>query len=302
MIVDSPTAFSEAAALFPPRHPAAARAAFLVAPDGFRLAEQSAQDNRYMAIGEAVDVDRARGQHGELLRRLRASLPVFSFSGDPDCPDGLFPNNVFATVEGRLIVGAMRHRIRQREAGRADIRSFFQQLLGYEVIDLSGRSLVAELTGSLVIDRSRNIGYCGLSERCDRTGAEAMHEAFGLDLTYCFELAAGEYHTNVVLAVLAGRAAVIAANGFANRADADAIADVYRDRVVAIDDRQKRCFAANVISLDDRHVWMSTTAASALPAHQHAALATWGFAVEAVELDEVERAGGSLRCCVAEIF
>ena len=36
-----------------------------------------------------------------------------------------------------------------------------------------------------------------------------MHEAFGLRATLMFDLAPGEYHTNVVLAVLAGRAALV---------------------------------------------------------------------------------------------
>ena len=49
--------------------------------------------------------------------------------------------------------------------------------------------LVAELTGSLIIDRARGVGYCGLSERCDMAGARAMHQAFDLRLTFCFELA-----------------------------------------------------------------------------------------------------------------
>ena len=35
--------------------PPTARAAFLVAPDGFALAEQSAQDNAYMADAETFD-------------------------------------------------------------------------------------------------------------------------------------------------------------------------------------------------------------------------------------------------------
>jgi len=35
---------------------------------------------------------------------------------------------------------------------------------------------------------------------------------------------------------------------------------------------------------------------------QRASLAEWGFAIGSVPLDEIEKAGGSLRCCVAEIF
>jgi hypothetical protein len=78
------------------------------------------------------------------------------------------------------------------------------------------------LTGALVIDRARGLGYCGLSERCDAEGARLMHEAFGLRATLLFDLAPGEYHTNVVLAVLAGRAAVVCPRGFADAVEASA--------------------------------------------------------------------------------
>lgn len=304
MIVDSASDFLAAVAArdFPPRYPATAKAAFLVAPDGFRLADESARDNRYMAMDQHIDTNRARTQHAELVRRLSESLPTFAFPGDPECPDGLFPNNVFATSRRRLIVGSMRHPVRRREARRDDIRRFFSDVVGYDIIDLSEQELVAELTGSLVIDHAHGIGFCGLSERCDRAGAAAMHEAFGLDLTFCFDLAGSEYHTNVVLAALAGRAAMIAPDGFADADVPEAIAAFYDGRVINLKRDQKSAYAANAITLDDASVWMSTTAARSLRPDQRAQLADWGFAVSAVELDEIEKAGGSLRCCVAEIF
>ncbi len=305
MITTSPSEFLDAcAALAPlPEAMATARAAFLVAPTGLTLAAESAQDNRYMDLGRAVDPLRALAQHAALAQALRADCPVITFAGDPATPDAVFPNNVFATAAGRLIVGRMRHAVRQREAERDDIRGFFGELLGYDEIDLSGcRDLVAELTGSLVIDHRRGVGYCGLGERCDLAGAQAMHQAFGLRLTLCFELAAGEYHTNVVLALLAGRAAIIAADGFADPAVPQAIARVCDERVIWLTPAQKQAFAGNAITLSDQRVWMSAAAAAALTDAQRAALAGYGFALGAVDLSEIEKAGGSLRCCVGEIF
>ncbi|HVT31749.1 MAG TPA: arginine deiminase-related protein, partial [Rhodanobacteraceae bacterium] len=186
--------------------------------------------------------------------------------------------------------------------GREDIRAFFRDALGYALADLSAAPFVAELTGALVIDRARGIGYCGLSERCDLAGARAMHEAFGLRLTFCFELAAGEYHTNVVMALLAGRIALLAADGFRDAAVPLAIARVLDDRVVWLSREQRRAFAGNAIALSPRRAWMSARAAASLePAERHA-IEREGFALADVELDEIEKAGGSLRCCVAEIF
>lgn len=281
--------------------PACAKAAFLVTPEGFALAEQSASDNAYMDLGVAVDPARALAQHRELQRRLAGAVPTIAFPGDPAAPDGLFPNNVFATVPGRLILGHMRHPVRQREAERADIRGFFAAM-GYAETDLRAQPGVAELTGALVIDRARGLGFAGLSERCDEAGAAAMHAAFGLRATLMFDLAAGEYHTNVVMSVLAGRALVVCPSGFADPAAAAAIAALYAPNVVTLTAAQKAAFAGNCIAVSPDSVFVSQAGAAALDAGQREVLARAGFRVEAVPLDEIEKAGGSLRCCVAEIY
>lgn len=304
MIVTEPAAFLATfdEERFAPRGPATARGAFLVAPADFSLAAESARDNRYMDMAARPDPLRALAEHATLARRIGSDVPTVSFPGDPDCPDGLFPNNVFATAPGRLIVGRMRHAVRRREAERTDVRAFFTDALGYRTIDLSQAAFVAELTGSLVIDRARGIGYCGLSERCDSAGARAMHEAFGLRMTFCFELAPGEYHTNVVLALLAGRTAILAADGFADPAVPAAIARAYGDRAIWLEPAQKRDYAGNAISLSPHRVWMSERAADALQPEQRAALQRLGWAIGSVDLATIETAGGSLRCCVAEIY
>ncbi len=304
MFVTEPAAFLAAFASgrYPVHAAGTARGALLVSPDGDALAAESASDNCYMDAAGRLDGARARLQHAVLARELGADLPVVTFAGAPDCPDGVFPNNVFATARGRLIIGSMRHAVRRREADRADIRGFFRDLLGYRCIDLSQRACVAELTGALVIDRARAIGYCGLSERCDLAGARAMHAAFGLRLTFAFELAPREYHTNVVLALLCGRAAILAPDGFADPAVAAAIVRAYRGCAVTLDPAQKRAFAGNAIALAATRVWMSAAGAAALAPAQLGALERAGFALGAVDLGEIEKAGGSLRCCVAEIF
>lgn len=304
MIVTDPAAFLAefSSERYPIRSAATARGAFLVSPASDMLAAESASDNRYMDLARAPDAARSLRQHVELARRLGADIPVMIFPGHADCPDGMFPNNVFATAHGNLIVGRMRHPVRQREAARDDIRGFFRNVLGYREIDLTQGDFVAELTGALCIDRARGIGYCGLSERCDLAGARAMHEAFGLRLTFAFDLAAGEYHTNVVLAILAGRAAIIADDGFADAAVPEAIARAYSVNAVRLSSVQKQAFAGNAIALAPNRVWMSAVAAAALEPAQRVMLQRQGFAIGDVELDEIEKAGGSLRCCVAEIF
>lgn len=298
--IESFLAFAPSAA--PDFGPPTARAAFLVAPDGFRLAEQSAQDNAYMADAAAFDAARASRQHRDLQRALSAALPTVCFAGDPETPDALFPNNVFGTAAGRYVLGRMRHPVRQREATRTDIRGFFRDVLGYREVDLSQQENPCELTGSLVIDRARGLGFCGLSERCDEAGARLMHEAFGLRATLMFDLADGEYHTNVVLAVLAGRAAVICPDGFADKAVVEAITSLYAPHAILCTPGEHAAFVGNCIALDQDKVWMSAAAGDALLPEHRQQLTDAGFEVAAVELDAIEAAGGSLRCCIGEVF
>lgn len=282
--------------------PATARAAFLVAPEGFSQAAESAQDNAYMAAADAFDADAALRQHRGLQQAISQVLPTICFAGDAATPDAVFPNNVFGSAAGRSIIGRMRHPVRQREAERADIRGFFRDVLGHTEIDLSGQPHPAELTGALVIDRTRGLGFIGLSERCDEDGARLMHEAFGLRASLMFELAPGEYHINVVLAVLAGRAAVLCPGGFADPRVVQAISQLYAPHALLCTPQEHAAFVGNCIALSSDTVWMSQRAAEALSAAHRGSLAQAGLAVRSIPLDAIEAGGGSLRCCIGELF
>lgn len=295
-------AFFSFAGTCEPQYPACAKGVYLVTPEGFSLAAESAQDNVYMDMQVPVRTDLALAQHQKLANALSQQLPVVSFPGRLETPDAVFPNNVFATAKNKILLGHMRHAVRQAEAERPDILGFFRDVLNYELIDLRRQPGICELTGSLIIDRARNIAYCGLSERCDEMGAEAMVKAFGLKACLMFDLAPGEYHTNVVLTILASRGVIIAPDGFNDSRVSDAIASFYAPNAVVLSSAEKNAFAANAITLLEDAVWMSQVAADSLSADNHKILEKAGFNVHAADLSEIEKAGGSLRCCVGEIF
>ena len=117
-----------------------------------------------------------------------------------------------------------------------------------------------------------------------------------------FDLAPGEYHTNVVLAVLASRAALICADGFADPMVAETIAAVYAPHAIRLSPHERAAFAGNAIALQPDTVWMSATAAGALSSASQATLAAAGFTVRSTALEAIEAAGGSLRCCVGEVY
>ena len=282
--------------------PALPKGVFMVEPEAFYVDAESAADNPYMNLAQPADPNRALAQSRALQAQIRAAgIPVKVFPGDAAAPDGIFPNNAFATTPGQLLVGSMRHSGRRRETDRVDIRAWFAGQ-GYHLTDLSQQPCVAELTGPMILDRARGIGFCGMSGRVDEAGLAAMHEAFGLRLTFAFGLQPGEYHANVVMSVLAGRACLLCAEAFADPAVPDAIEAVYPGRTLRLSPEAKNAFAANCIALSDRHLFISRSGHDALPPAGVAQLGEWGFELRVVELDEIEKAGGSLRCMVAEIF
>jgi hypothetical protein len=133
-------------------------------------------------------------------------------------------------------------------------------------------------------------------------GARAMHEAFGLRATLLFDLAETEYHTNVVLSVLASRGVVIAPSGFRDAETANAIATFYSPNVVQLSDMQKSDYAGNCIAITNHVVFMSQRAKHSLSNDQLKLFQKMDFTVEGVAMPMLELAGGSLRCCVAELY
>lgn len=302
MLTRDMDAFFRFAKTCKPEYPSCAKGVFLVSPEVFSLAAESAQDNVYMDLQQSVRSDVALTQHMNLVREISKIMPAIAFPGRVETPDAIFPNNVFATAKNKIILGHMRHAVRQAEAERTDMLGFFRDVLDYQLIDLRTQSGICELTGSLIIDRARNIAYCGLSERCDEAGAQAMVEAFDLKVCLMFDLAPGEYHTNVVLTILASRGVIIAPDGFADTRVSDAITEFYAPNVAVLSAQEKNAFAANAISLSENMVWMSQKAADTLSGANSTILEHAGFSLHAVDLSEIEKAGGSLRCCVGEIF
>ena len=88
------------------------------------------------------------------------------------------------------------------------------------------------------------------------TGANAKpyqthNDAFDLDLMFQFDLAEGEYHTNVVLSCLAGKACMIHAGSFADAEVPKAISEFYKDRTIFLTDAEKLAFAGNGITITE---------------------------------------------------
>ena len=275
----------------------------VVHPRWFGLSAQSAIDNAYIDLDRRIDPERVRAQFaGVVATVLELGVPLLAFPGAPGQLDGVFPNNVFGTIPGRFIVGSMRHPVRQAEAERSDVRQLYLESFGYELLDLTEREGLTELTGVLAIDRLRGAGIVGMSSRVDEPGATSLDDAFDLRATLRTPLVPGEYHLNIVLALLAGRAAVVHTPSFEDPAAVSALEQAYDGRVLHLTDAEKAGFAANCISVTRHDVLFSQTSLDALRPSAVARLESWGLRCHGVAVDEYEKAGGSLRCLIAEVF
>jgi hypothetical protein len=103
-------------------------------------------------------------------------------------------------------------------------------------------------------------------------------------------------------AVGAGRAALVCPAGFADPAVPAAIASLYAPHAIRLSEGEQAAFAGNAIALPGDTAWMSRGADRALSPANREALAAAGFSLRTVPLEAIEAAGGSLRCCVAEVF
>lgn len=269
------------------------RKAMLVDPTGFRISSQSAEDNHYMDLDQNVDLDLAHEQHRNVVTTIeKLGVEVVCFSGQEGFEDGIYPNNVFATKPGKLIVGKMFHEVRCREATRPDIRSYFLKDLSYELEDLSSGSGVCELTGALIVDHARNIGYCGLTSRANEAGCEAMHAAFGLNLTFKFDLRPEEYHTNIVLSLFGGKGGVIYPGAFEDLNAPNSIVEAYAGRLIQITEKEKNLFVGNCLAITPQDILFSLTAIKVMSTTTRKSLESQGFRLHSVDVSELEKGGG----------
>lgn len=280
-----------------PRGAVTADQFMLVRPDCFKVG--GCPDNRF-AHGEGTVIQtRAKYQHDALIRLLeQTGKKVQVFPGKN--PDDVFPNNVFATnKQQQLLVGNMAHEVRQPEMERQDILKWFRGE-GFEVKHLNQlTSVPAELTGSLIIDHQKNIGFCGLSQRFHEEALQHVKDFFGLNAIFAFPI--NIYHTNVGLSILAGKFCVICPDMFERPEDAQAILSFYPQHLVLSGEQMDR-FAGNILAVREDVVAVSQTVYFALKDEGRKMLNRHGFQISAVELSELEKSGGSVRCAIMEIF
>ena len=295
----------------------------LVRPTGFGHDAETAASNAFQRNVQDADIQfKAESEFDELLGMLdRVGVGVTVL--DPpvlDAPNAVFPNNWFSThADGTVVLYPMatpsRRRERDRDLDETLERHGFKvrQLVDLTALELDDRYL--EGTGSLVIDRPRNVAFAALSPR---TTERALNH-------WCGALRGGQvpflatmdgtlagapvYHTNVVMS-LGERFALICLEALPYPVDRE---DVYLElertgrEIIEIGLDQMHRYLGNLLELkalgkDDRFLFLSDAAYLSLRPEQRQRLQQHGQLVP-VPVPTIEAVGGgSVRCMLAENF
>jgi hypothetical protein len=298
----------------------------MIRPVAFRLNEQTAVNNYYQKIldGLSPATVNAKAQQEfdafvHKLKRVGVNVIVVDDTTNPDTPDSIFPNNWISFHENGDVVLYPMFAKNRREERREDILDILEnngfiisEIMDYTSAEEDGFYL--EGTGSIVLDRENDKGYCALSPRSD----EELFIEFCEDFEFfpvifeAFQTVNGKrepiYHTNVMMCI-GETFAVICADCIDDKKERKMVLDSLRNdekEIILITEAQLNNFAGNMLELegadDRRYLVMSSAAHKSLTKKQINQIEEH-VTILSVNIDTIEACGGgSARCMMAEIF
>jgi len=204
----------------------------------------------------------------------------------PGMPDMVFAANAGIVIDGRMLLARFRYPQRAGEEG-----AFRAALSGLGLRDVTQAGHVNEGEGDYLKAGPLILGASGF--RTDRRAHDEVAEFFGRPVVALELVDARFYHLDTALAVL--RSGLVAYWPGAFSAPSTAVlAELFPDAIIATE-ADAIAFGLNACS-DGATVVM----ASGAPALA-AAIRDRGLAVVELDTSELQKAGGSVKCCTLEI-
>ncbi|MER5935027.1 dimethylargininase [Streptomyces sp. NPDC002054] len=243
--------------------------------------------NPWMDPGKPVDTDLAIEQW-EALRRLYLEHGHTVDLVEPlaGLPDMVFAANGATVVDDRVLIAKFRH---PERAAEAPAYQEWYTAQGYP--EIFSAEYVNEAEGDYIVV-GRTV-LAGTGFRTDpRAHAEAQ-QALGIPVVSLTLVDPRYYHLDVALAALSDTEVMYYPGAFAEESLA-VLRELYPDAIL-VDEADAEAFGLNAVS-DGLHVFLPETAtglAAQLRAH--------GFEPIGVDLSELLKAGGSVKCTTQEI-
>lgn len=300
----------------------------LIRPTGFGFDPETAASNGFQQLLNDPDIRKqAAEEFDALLHALdRCGIGTTVLDPvDPEAPNAVFPNNWFSThADGSVVLYPMCTPSRRAERDRAfdDTleREGFHVRRMADLTALEQDERYLEGTGSLVLDRERNVAYAAISPRTSERalnvwcGVMDGHQVPFLATMDGTLTGQPVYHTNVVMSIGEHFAAVCfeAMPYPVDREDVRAELERAGKEVIPFSLDQMHRYVGNMLqlrglslpnsSLAASFIFLSETAFNALKPEQRIALERHGQLVP-VAIPTIETVGGgSVRCMLAENF
>ena len=291
----------------------------MIRPVNFGFNADTATNNAFQVTGHEKDAQaKALREFDAFVQELRAqgvSVTVVEDTPEPHTPDSIFPNNwVSFHDDGTVVLYPMFAPNRRLERKAHVVEEIEKRFAIARTVDMSGaetNGIYLEGTGSMVLDRDKEIAYACLSVRTDKDLLQEWCRKAGYRaMVFAAVDENGDpiYHTNVMMCV-ADRYVVICLDSIPDWEERKAVAECIAGtgkHIIPITYDQMNHFAGNMLQVEndkgEKLLVMSTQAYRALTSEQVALLGTFNRIVHS-PLDTIEaNGGGSARCMMAEVF
>lgn len=249
--------------------------------------------NPWMDPSRSTDCVLARAQWKKLYDRL-CSLGhrVHLIDPLPGQPDMVFTANAAIVVGDRGVSARFRHPFRHPE------QPVYHRWLEHMGIQMRRPEFISEGEGDFVVVPGSRPGaglvFAGDGVRTESRAHDEVADYLELEVVPLKLIDDRFYHLDTALSVIDARTAIYFPGAFADAAIRTL--SLRFKRLIPVMERDATVFGANAVS-DGRHVLLEATA-SGLAAQVEAA----GYVAIPVEMSELRKSGGAVRCCVLEFY
>ena len=259
----------------------------MVEPDHFRV---DYTINPYMDVADQPDPVRSREQWQALVEALRAAgARVEVLAQRPDAPDMVYAMNLGLVVnpaEGRrhVVMSHMRHPERRMETGSAQ-RWFAEHGFATSYVGRDGVGAHLEAGDAFAFGDALVVGY---GPRTEELALKHLATDLGVRVRGLRIAHPGMYHLDLAFCPLDERRALVCPAAFDQESARAALALVPESLVLT--EEEALTFCANSVVVG------RTVLMPACPDRVRAQLEAWGFEVVLLDLSELHKGGGSIRC------
>jgi hypothetical protein len=291
----------------------------MIRPVQFAYNAETAVNNSFqVASNDASVQDKALQEFDAFVAKLQANgidVTVVQDTAEPHTPDSIFPNNwISFHSNGTICLYPMFAVNRRQERKQHILDAIDEKFVVDSNIDFTGseaNNLFLEGTGSMVLDRDKQIAYACLSPRTDKGLLELFCKQF--NYTPVAFIANDEngspiYHTNVMMCVT-DQFVVICLASITNETEKNSVIQSIENSGKAIIDisfYQMNHFAGNMLQVCNQQgeafLVMSSQAYHSLTAEQVSIIESYQPIIYSDIATIETNGGGSARCMMAEVF